>query len=183
MGATSSKDGVNTLQEKQKQKLDDFSASKAANDNGTGGGGNAGDSNCPMRRNDGSYSFDWGALFRKEFPHGPGGKKPISEDAARAKTAASSSDGGGCPVRHSSPSPSPSSDRASDGCPVKTKSKHPEYNVYSQPIDPSNNMPQVANQMPTPFQSKPLPTDRVESNIPKVWGRTSETHPSMKFTA
>jgi len=51
-----------------------------------------------------------------------------------------------------------------DGCPVK----HSEYNVYSQPIDPSNNMPSVANQLPAPGQTKKLSTERVSSTIPKV---------------
>ena len=117
----------------------------------TGGG-------CPMKRSDGSYSFDWGALFRPSFPHGPGGEKPMSEQAARdavsskiADSGDNQSSGGGCPVKHS-----------------KSGSTHPEYNVYSQPIDPTNNMPKVANQLPAPNQSKALSTERVASTIPKV---------------
>lgn len=116
------------------------------------------ESGCPMKRKDGSYSYDWGALFRKEFPHGPGGRKPMSQEEARTKVASSKEeDGSGCPAKHTRPT-------SSDGCPVK----HQEYNVYSQPIDPKNNMPKVANQLPAPGQSKPLPTERVASTIPKV---------------
>jgi Cytochrome c/c1 heme lyase len=64
---------------------------------------------------------------------------------------------GSCPVRSSS----------RDGCPVKHE-KLPEYNVYSQPIDPSNQMPYNPNQLPAPGQSKALSTERVASTIPKV---------------
>jgi cytochrome c heme-lyase len=42
-----------------------------------------------------------------------------------------------------------------------------QFNVYGQKIDPSNNMPAVANQAPAPNQAIPLSTDRVPSNIPK----------------
>lgn len=49
-----------------------------------------------------------------------------------------------------------------------TTTTQQEYNVYAQPIDPKNNMPQEANQLPAPGQSKSLSTDRVKSNIPKV---------------
>jgi len=47
------------------------------------------------------------------------------------------------------------------------------YNVYAQPIDPTNMMPAVANQKPAPGQRVALPTERVKSNIPK--GGTEET--------
>ena len=110
------------------------------------------ESKCPMHRSDGSYSFDWAALLRPSFPHGPNGKKPLSEEEAKAKIARRAtaldagfaSPGGLCPVQHR------------------------EYNVYSQPIDPSNNMPQNPNQLPAPEQTANLSTDRVKSNIPKV---------------
>ena len=42
----------------------------------------------------------------------------------------------------------------------------PVYNVYSQEIDPKNNMP-AANQTPAPGQVTVLPTERVKSSIPK----------------
>eukprot|EP00977_Amphora_coffeiformis_P015504 scaffold4528_cov162-Amphora_coffeaeformis.AAC.4 len=111
-------------------------------------------SKCPMHNADGSYSYDWRALFRS--PHRPGGSKPLDEAQARAKITrratlqdgAMASPGGGCPVT--------------------------EYNVYSQPIDPKNNMPRVANQLPAAQQSKNLSTERVQSSIPKVSERTTE---------
>jgi cytochrome c heme-lyase len=42
-----------------------------------------------------------------------------------------------------------------------------EYNVFAQPIDPKNQMPLNPNQLPSEGQTKPLPTDRVASTIPK----------------
>jgi hypothetical protein len=132
------------------------------------------ESACPMKMKDGSYTMDWGALFRPAFPHGPGGKKPLTEEQARekmvqpetttttttttpTKTLVAAGAGEGCPVKHEIPA-------ANEGCPVK----HQEYNVYSQPIDPNNNMPTSANQLRGPGQSKDLPTDRVKSSIGKV---------------
>lgn len=51
---------------------------------------------------------------------------------------------------------------------------HPEYNVYSQPIDKTNNMPKGAStQLPNPSQTIELSTERVSSTIPK--GGTDET--------
>lgn len=41
------------------------------------------------------------------------------------------------------------------------------YDVYAQPIDPSNLMPSIPNQLPSPGQQKPLSTDRAASTIPK----------------
>lgn len=134
---------------------------------------------CPMKKKDGSYTFDWGAMFRPQFPHGPGGKRPLDEEQVRERTAAHpAASEGGCPVKHIS-SPTPAAASASEGCPVK----HTEYNVYSQPIDPKNNMPSTANQLPSPGQSKSLSTDRVKSSIPK--GGTNEgttwTYPSPQM--
>jgi hypothetical protein len=51
-------------------------------------------------------------------------------------------------------------------CPVMRK-KDKIYNVYSQEINPDNNMPFNANQLPAPGQKKPLSTERVTSGIPK----------------
>ena len=42
-----------------------------------------------------------------------------------------------------------------------------QYNVYSQKIDPTNQMPSTANQLPAENQQVPLSTQRVTSNIPK----------------
>jgi hypothetical protein len=117
------------------------------------------ESGCPMKRKDGSYTFDWGAMFRPQFPHGPSGKLPLKEEQVREKM--------GTPVETTTTTKNPKITPAavlSGGCPVK----HQEYNVYSQPIDPKNNMPQTANQLRGPGQTKDLPTDRVKSSIPKV---------------
>lgn len=115
-------------------------------------------SGCPMHKPDGSYSFNWSAVFSKSFPHGPNGTKPISESEAREKVTSSESNSGGCPVQHQ------------------------EYNVYSQPIDPKNNMPAVANQLPAPVQSKSLPTERVQSTIGKGGTENSTwTYPSPQM--
>ena len=63
----------------------------------------------------------------------------------------------GCPVQHK---------KEESGCPVKYKNPN-QYNVYSQRIDPTNQMPAVANQQMAPNQEMPLSTDRVPSTIPK----------------
>ncbi len=60
----------------------------------------------------------------------------------------------------SNPAPAPE-------CPVKYKNKD-QYNVYSQKIDLTNQMPAVANNSPAPGQAIPLETNRVKSNIPKA---------------
>jgi hypothetical protein len=112
------------------------------------------DGGCPMQRADGSYNYDIFAMFRKEFPHGPSGSRPLSKEA---EAPVQNDISGGCPVKQAPAS-------SEGGCPVK----HQEYNVYSQPIDSKNNMPQVANQLMAPGQTKPLSTHRVPSTIPKV---------------
>lgn len=107
-------------------------------------------SKCPMHNADGSYSYDWWALFRPNFPHKPGGTAPLSSQEAAAKItrrasiqdATLASPAGGCPVA--------------------------EYNVYGQKVDPKNNMPRMANQLPAAQQSQALSTERVKSSIPKV---------------
>jgi hypothetical protein len=101
------------------------------------------ESKCPMKLSDGSYRYDWGALFRKDFPHGPNGSRPISPSEHATQT---------------------TQENTASGCPVK----HQEYNVYSQPLDPTNNMPKVANQLPAPNQTRPISTERVASSILKV---------------
>jgi len=137
---------------------------------------------CPMKRKDGSYSFDWRGVFR----HGPSGSHPINQDnlvkegnivTQRNNPAVKDSAGeGGCPVKDAS---SESSTR--DGCPVR------EYNVYSQPIDPTNQMPKVANQMPAPSQQKELSTSRVSSGIAKGGAEEGSTwtypSPQMFYNA
>jgi cytochrome c heme-lyase len=44
------------------------------------------------------------------------------------------------------------------------------YNVYSQPIDPTNQMPVTPNQLPWPGQQRLLSTERAMSSIPKGGG-------------
>lgn len=87
----------------------------------------------------------------------------------------------GCPVKSRNKSPisesplPPPSD--SSGCPVKSKAGSEGltvYNVYAQPIDPTNQMPANANNKPAPGQITPLSTDRVVSRIPKG-GTEAET--------
>ena len=103
----------------------------------------------------------------------------------------------GCPVMHSKAKPT--IERASSGCPVMhSKAKPTEkdvgrreasspksFNVYSEPIDPTNQMPYNPNQMPHPDQKEALSVERVVSSIPK--GGTNETwsfpSPQMFYNA
>ena len=65
-------------------------------------------------------------------------------------------------------------------CPVKKGSTL--FNVYSQPIDPKNNMPANPNQLPREGQRRPIETSRVKSSIPK--GGTDDdtwTYPSPQM--
>jgi Cytochrome c/c1 heme lyase len=125
---------------------------------------------CPMHRADGSYSFDVRALWRMGFPHAPGGSHPLTPEQARSSAANETS-----PIVEPAPTPSATKPSSGGGCPVKQKSNnasahqhHPEYNVYAQAIDPTNQMPFQPNQLPAPTQSVPLSTERVASTIPKV---------------
>lgn len=74
----------------------------------------------------------------------------------------------GCPVTKSNDETivATTGSTAAAGCPVTTKST--EYNVYAQPIDPTNNIPRTVNQLPAAIQTKVLSTERVASSIPKV---------------
>ena len=119
---------------------------------------------CPMKKVDGSYSYDWRALFQRH-PHGAKGSTPLTKDDLTQNANGSvllatdnNAAGGGCPVKHAPPPPASSG----GGCPVK------EYNVYSQPIDATNQMPANPNQLPAPGQQKELSTNRVTSSISKV---------------
>lgn len=141
------------------------------------------ESKCPMHKKDdsgNSYNFDFTQLFRAAIFHGPKGVQPLSEED-RVKAMAIEDDGKegssntveGCPVKHDASVPT------SNGCPVKARQ---EYNVYSQPIDKTNNMPKGAKtQLPNPSQQIELPTERVSSTIPKG-GTTADdqtwTYPS-----
>jgi hypothetical protein len=118
----------------------------AANESASGGG-------CPMKRGDGSYNLNISQLWKS--PHLAGGKsKPLSQQEAEALSKTTTSD--------TNTTNNEAAANNKSGCPVIR-----EYDVYSQPIDPRNNMP-MANQMPSPNQTKPLSTERVQSTIPKV---------------
>lgn len=137
------------------------------------------ESKCPMHQKDGSYSWDWKQMFKAAAVHGPSGSKPLSkEQQEQAKVPSTDAvvdggDGGGCPVKHTSSSTPP----ATGGCPVKHDgNQYPEYNVYSQPIDKTNQMPKgVRTQMPTPTQKVEISTERVKSSIPKGGEATEGT--------
>jgi cytochrome c heme-lyase len=78
----------------------------------------------------------------------------------------------------------------SSACPVLHKKNGEgggtQYNVYSQAIDPTNQMPasSVINQLPAPHQTVELSTERVKSTIPKA-GSDNEgstwTYPSPQM--
>ncbi|CAM9126108.1 unnamed protein product [Ectocarpus fasciculatus] len=65
-----------------------------------------------------------------------------------------------------------------EGCPVRRKNggyvNKDQFNVYSQKINPLNNMPTNANQTMAPGQDQPLSVDRTQSQIPKG-GTESDT--------
>lgn len=114
-----------------------------------GGGGGGG---CPMKRGGGG-SVGFGAMFGRKNPHLPGKDGTFGLPTTTQKQQL---------LLQSAPS--------GDGCPVKQGGKgttQQQYNVYSQPIDPTNQMPAVANQLPSPGQTESLPTERVKSTIPK----------------
>jgi len=132
--------------------------------NGTQAAAAGGGGGCPMKKNGGGY-FGW-----KWF--GGGGSKEehkIPKEKIESKSTSSSANGGG----------------EGGGCPVKHKNNDKQsvqYNVYSQPIDPKNNMPSVANQLPSPSQEGQLSTTRVKSTIPKGGsGGETWTYPSPQM--
>lgn len=60
--------------------------------------------------------------------------------------------------------------------------KHPHiYNVYSQRIDPTNQMPTNPNQQPHKEQTAPLSTHRVQSLIPKAGTDETWQYPSPQM--
>ena len=128
---------------------------------------------CPMHNADGSYNFEWRTLFKAAVVHAPGASKPLpKEDQEKARQTllegSSSAGGGGCPVKADTRNAPP---QEQGGCPVKhdnNNSQFPEYNVYSQPIDKTNQMPSgVRTQLPSSTQRSELSTNRVVSTIPK----------------
>jgi cytochrome c heme-lyase len=94
-------------------------------------------------------------------PFGFGGS---TDGEAAAPSAASPA---ACPV----PGPAGPATPGSDGCPARRKDgtyiNQDQFNVYSQKLDPSNNMPTNANQQKAPGQTEDLSIDRVQSQIPK----------------
>lgn len=83
--------------------------------------------------------------------------------------------------------PSSQSDSA---CPMKSNNqsntgyKNPSvYNVYSQKLDPKNQMPSSANQQPSPEQEKALSTHRQPSSIKKAGaeGESTWIYPSPQM--
>lgn len=87
-------------------------------------------------------------------------------DHGRGGGAAPSATAGGlpsqCPVNHGADSAA-----SRGGGKPAPGARGTVYNVYAQPIDPTNNMPATANQQPAPGQEAPLSTHRVPSSIPK----------------
>lgn len=120
-------------------------------------GGTSSGGGCPMKKNGGGY-FGWGSSkqtsqVRTNFNDATTTNATVEEKDKDSKSTSS--------------------------CPVK---KNVQYNVYSQPIDPKNNMPAVANQLPHPAQKEKLSTERIKSSIPK--GGTNDdnwTYPSPQM--
>jgi hypothetical protein len=117
MGTTASKPDVPKadtkvaeLKKEEVQPAGSASGIESTQESQSGGG-------CPMKQSDGSYSYDWKAMFQKH-PHGPKGSKPLEKESLNT----TGSNGTlGVQERNSEAA-----------CPVK------QYNVYSQPIDPTN---------------------------------------------
>ena len=85
---------------------------------------------------------------------------------------------------------------ASSSCPVPEEERRPVYNVYNQRIDqpdpaklstsyaaldPKNNMPAMANQLPAPGQRELLSTTREASTIPKGGTHATWLYPSPQM--
>lgn len=95
-------------------------------------------------------------------------------NAAPAPSSAPSVDSqqqGGCPIKNIGGSAKAKSSlkevAGKEECPVKYKNSS-VYNVYSQKIDPTNQMPVAAQQLPSSGQSMNLSKERVMSSIPKA---------------
>lgn len=55
--------------------------------------------------------------------------------------------------------------------------------VYNQKIDPTNQMPATANQIPAPDQSVDLSKERVSSSIPKGGTDSTWLYPSPQMVS
>lgn len=117
---------------------------------GGGGGG------CPMKNKDGGYNWFGRGASSSSINSSSNNKKDNETESKtnndKNNSNNNSSGGGGCPIKHNK---------------NNSIKEQVQYNVYSQPIDPTNNMPTVANQLPSPLQNKQLSTNRVQSTIPK----------------
>lgn len=102
-----------------------------------------------------------------------------------------SSVGGGCPYKPN-PKAAPAAPAGNESqksaeaappsrCPVKPADRGKVYNVYSQEINPDNNMPANPNQLPRETQAEPLSTARVKSTIPKGGTDGTWTYPSPQM--
>lgn len=129
------------------------SSTDTTSDGGSGGGGG-----CPMKKGNGGGGF--GRMFGRKNPHLPG--KDGSPGLPTTGAPQQEPPGGGCPVKAGG-------------------NKSQAYNVYSQPIDPTNQMPAVANQLPAPGQTEKLSTERVQSTIPKGGTEGTWTYPSPQM--
>lgn len=70
---------------------------------------------------------------------------------------------------------------SSDKCPMEKSNRSVVYNVYSEQIDPNNNMPTNPNQSPHDEQRYPLESSRVASTIPKGGVSGTWTYPSEQM--
>jgi len=110
---------------------------------------------------------------------GVGTARPAAAKVAAQDPAAAG--GGGCPVRGkqqaaatATTGSTSTSASAAAGAGASAYKNPNVYNVYSQKIDPTNQMPTNANQLPAEGQAVPLSVERVSSTIPKG-GTDNET--------
>lgn len=131
-----------------------------------------GASACPVMRKKGNE-----AVTTAVPP--PTTSAPTTSTCPVSKKTVSSSSSWGCPMGYgkkkeetkaTEPTPAATTTPKEEGGGYKNPSI---FNVYSQKIDPTNNMPSTANQQAAPGQRGKLETQRVVSTIPK--GGTADT--------
>ncbi|KAH9890221.1 cytochrome c/c1 heme-lyase [Xylariomycetidae sp. FL2044] len=97
------------------------------------------------------------------------------------KTAEAMTPPSSCPVKHESPSPSPSAQPPS-ACPVphssRTAAPEPESRSTLSKLNPLNYMFREISQAPAPNQTHTLPTEREPSTIPRGDGAGNWEYPS-----
>ena len=97
------------------------------------------------------------------------------------KPGAKSDNGSSTSDNNNNPTTSNASSAPSQ-CPVQHGQKKAQvYNVYSQEINPDNQMPSNPNQLPREDQSEPLSTARTKSTIPKGGTDSTWTYPSPQM--